>query len=50
MLTLGSGKLFSLAHAVVNVITEYTVLTEQVLAPEWESCKIELLCLKVCKD
>lgn len=50
MLALGSDKLFSVAYAVVNIITENTVLIERVLAPDWRSCKRKLLCFTVHKD
>lgn len=44
MLAPDSGKLFLLACAVVNVITDNTMLIEWVLAPEWESYKRKMLC------
>lgn len=50
MLTPDSGKLFLLAHAVVNVITDDTMLIEQVLAPEWKSCKREELYCTECRN
>lgn len=50
MLTPDSVKLFLLAHAVVNVITDNTMLIEQVLALEWKSCKREALYPTECRN
>lgn len=49
MLTPDSGKLFLLAHAVVNVIAGNTTPTEPVLA-EWKSGKREVLYSTECRD
>lgn len=50
MLTPDSGKLFLLAHAVVNVITDNTMLIEWVMAPEWKSRKWKVLYSTECRD